>query len=261
MGKSSQTQKTNSTTAPWQPTQAPLQGIIDQISGANLGQNQFASQFTDLAGDLFSGGTDRTGYVSGALENLAPIAGGQNLSPLQNPEFQNYLSTITSDAKNAVNSQFASAGRDMSPEHAQALGRGIAAGTAPAFASAYDSAANRQLGAIGQTMQGAGILSGLDTQSLANRQAGVGVANAAHALPLQNAQLQSQLLVPIAGLGSQGNSTTTQTQQANPYQVATGGILGGLGLMSGMGGAGFGGYNPFGISSVWTQPNPWMGRY
>lgn len=227
MGKSSQTQKTQSSTGPWDVTQPALKDLVSGIEGTNPGANQYAGRIGMLADDLFTGGPDRYAELQ---KSLQPIASGQSLDVMSNPVFQNYLNTVTQDAKKSVNDQFASMGRTTSPAHAEALGRGISAGTAPAFFGAYENERNRQLGAISDLFTGGQTA---DTTALQRRTAGIDVGNVAHALPFQNAELKSKLLLPIAALGSEGRSTTTQENKANPWQLATGAALGGLGLLGG----------------------------
>jgi hypothetical protein len=272
MGKSSTTQKSQSSTGPWAPAQDPLKGIIADIDGTSLGANPYQPGMESLAQDLLSGGPDRGTMVSDAYSNfqtnIQPHTSAQSMDVLSNPIFQQYLQTITNDTKNAINSQFSAAGRDPSgagAEYGQALGRGIAAGTAPAFVSAYDSAANRNLAANQSALSGAtsaaGLLGNLDAAQFERRGSGVNLGNQIYQMPLQESAIKAGLLTPLAGLGQEGTSTTTQTQKANPVQVATGAALGGMGLLGGFG------YNPFqSMGNVWnnyqayTQPNPWMGR-
>lgn len=226
-GESKTEQKTKSSTGPWGPVQDPLKGIVNNVSNANLGENKYAGRIGMLADDLFTGGPDRYADYSKALQ---PIASGQSLDVMSNPVFRNYLDTVSGDARKSVNDQFASMGRTTSPAHAEALARGISQGTAPAFFGAYENERNRQLGAIGDLFTGG---QSADSTAMQRRMAGIDVGNAAHALPLQNEELKAKLLLPIAGLGSEGRSSTTQTEKANPWQVATGAALGGLGLLGG----------------------------
>lgn len=249
MGSSSNKQTQQSSTGPWAPTQDALKELIGQIDGTSLGPNQYGHQIEGLASNLLSGGPDRTGLLTDALSDfrldIQPHTSAQSMDILSNPIFQQYLQGATNDAVNSVKSQFASAGQDVtSGQGLKAIGEGIGRGTAPAFVGAYDSAANRNLSAINAALNGttstAGLLGNLDNMALSRGVQGVDVAGAARALPFQDAQIKSSMLLPIAGLGSEGFSTTTQKQSANPVQVATGGLLGGLGLMSG-----YGGYNPW----------------
>jgi hypothetical protein len=147
---------------------------------------------------------------------------------------QSYLDTIRNDVTNSVNGMFAGAGRDLSGLNQQALARGIAQGEAPVLLDAYNQALANQRSAIDALYGGAntttGLLSSLDQARLANRQAGLGVAQAGQqfanapyeaqlaaeaarrGIPLSTLQTLVQLGVPIAGLGSSYSGTTAGTQ-------------------------------------------------
>lgn len=211
-GKSSQTQSSNSTTAPWEPAQPALKGILDQLnpliqnaglSGtaqgalneltANAQQgNPFAGQINDFATNLLSGGgaNAQAGNVQTGLDayrdQLTPYASGSMIG--NNPALQAQLDTIMSDVGNSINSQFAAAGRDMSGANQQAYGRGVAQGIAPILANQYNQDVSNQINAAGQLYGAgnttAGILSGMNQQGLTNQLQGVTTAN--DALAAQN---------------------------------------------------------------------------
>lgn len=211
-GKSSQTQSSNSTTAPWEPAQPALKGILDQLnpliqnaglSGtaqgafneltANAQQgNPFAGQINDFATNLLSGGgaNAQAGNVQTGLDayrdQLTPYASGSMIG--NNPALQAQLDTIMSDVGNSINSQFAAAGRDMSGANQQAYGRGVAQGVAPILANQYNQDVSNQINAAGQLYGAgnttAGILSGMNQQGLTNQLQGV--TTASDALAAQN---------------------------------------------------------------------------
>lgn len=262
--------ETKSKTKPWKPTIPALENIIGQISGqlgntkpteyetaaldqirANAQQgNPFTAQITSLANDLFTGGPDRSGIVNDAYANYQkqsqPYLDPNFLNPYTNPAFQGYMDTVTNDVTDRVNSMFAGAGRDLSGMNMQTLARGIAEGTAPIFANQYNQNVANQRGAMDNLFsaggQTAGLLSGMDQQSLSNRAQGVGAAAEAlgsqnyganqmlqaeaarRGLPLNNIGNVSSLLLPIAGLGQQsaGTATSTGTQTMSPVQQALG---------------------------------------
>ncbi len=238
-------------------------GALDALSANAQAGNPFAGQINSLAGNLLGGGgPDRTGMVTDALSqyqsSLAPVAGGASLDPSSNPQLQSYLSTIQDDVSKRVNGMFAGAGRDLSGANLGALGRGIAAGTAPVLYGAYNDALGRQDSArdkmFGAATAGAGLLSGLDQTKLGNQQAGVGVSNAAmnandsslmqtlaieaqrRGIPLQNI---TSLLGPLGQIGqafgtTTGNSNTQgQQQMSGAQQFAM--IAQGLGSLFGGG--------------------------
>ncbi len=281
--KKTETTTQSSQTQPWQQAQPLLQGILDQsntmlgTTGPNstqqsaidqLTQNaqsspDFTPQATALTGDLFNGGTDRTGMVNSTYSDLqrrlSSAADGANIGPNGNPALKGYLDTIANDVGNSVNSQFAAAGRDLSGLNVQALGRGIAQGQAPILAQQYNTDVANQMGAA-NTLYGAGIntaqqLSGLDQQRFANRSAGFGIAQQFPALQNQNANqlLQAgsigtgiqqqnlgflgQLGTSIGSLGQQSNGTgTNTTTQSQPLgSTILGGLLGGVGTLGRIG--------------------------
>jgi hypothetical protein len=128
-----------------------------------------------------------------------------------------------------VNGMFAGAGRDLSGLNQQALARGLSQGEGQLIANQYNQNAANQLGAMGSLYGAgnttAGLLSNLNQQDLANRQAGLGVAGTGQSfanmpyeqqlaaaarsrgIPLQTLQTLVQLGVPIAGLGSSFSNT------------------------------------------------------
>ena len=259
-GSTAKTTTQSSQTQPWAPAQPVLGGILGKLGGAldttaltgnessalsgleanARAGNPWAPQIGGLATDLLAGGgPNRTGMVSGAYDAyktaLTPFASGQYVDPASNPALQKYLSVIQNDVGNSVNGMFAGAGRDLSGMNQQALARGISQGEAPVLLDAYNqgiagqrSAIDSLYGAGGQT---AGLLSNLDQTALANRQAGVGVSDAAlgaqnygsnqllaleamrRGIPLDALQRIAAMGVPIAGLGQ--SATGTSTEQTN----------------------------------------------
>jgi hypothetical protein len=267
-GTSSKETTQKSQTEPWAEAKPVLTGILGQI-GNQLGHvgltdtenaafntlqqsaqagNPYAPNIARLTTDLFAGGPDRSGAVSGAYDDyrysLTPFARGDYVNPNANPALQPYLDTIQNDVSNSVNSMFAGAGRDLSPAHVQALSRGLTQGTAPVMLDAYNQALAGQRSAIDQLYgaggQTAGLLSGLDRTALGNRQAGIAAANAA--LQAQNYGPNAELLTeaqkrsittsllaqlagiatPIAALGNQSSGQSTVTSNASPMELALG---------------------------------------
>src|SRR6185312_6659847 len=115
---SNQTMQQSSETSPYAPTQGLLgniigglnsqfgnaaptsaeQGAIGTIQNNAASTPNYGTQATDLTNSLFNGGTDRTGVVNGAYQNLqnqlSPYANGQNLDPMSSPGMQSVLDTI-----------------------------------------------------------------------------------------------------------------------------------------------------------------------
>ena len=268
-GKSTTEQKSTqqSTTAPWSAAQPTLQGILGQLNTglsssaaitgaenealgrltANAGNaGQYGQQINSLVNDLFGGGgaNNQAGNVNAGFEDykrrLGLTADGGQIG--QNSGLLPYLDTIRTDVSSQVNGAFAGAGRGGSPGHVQALARGIAQGQAPVIAGQYNTDVANMRGAAdalyGAGNTTAGLLTGMNQQSLANRQAGVGLSNVNNdqfnnaqkqvleaeamrrGIPVQALGLLAQIGIPIAGLGSQstGTGTTKGTNQMSGAQ-------------------------------------------
>lgn len=284
-GQSSQEQTQQSTTAPWQAAQPALQGILGQVgtglgntglTGAETGalntiqgnaQNagQYAPQIGANATELLNGGgaNNQTGAINQNYQNyqkaMNPLASNTNYNPYSTPGFSDAINTMTNDITNNVNGSFAAAGRDFSGANSQALGRGISQGIAPTIASQYNSNVANQQGAAGNLYgagnTNAGLLSGLQQQSLANKQLGTTASgqaldaqnNGANAtlqaeaqrrgIPVQALGLLAQIGIPIAGLGGQSSGTSNTTNQMSGAQQF-GMITQGLGNLFGGGNSG-----------------------
>lgn len=218
-------------------------GALNSLQANASAGNPFSGQINSVASNLLGGGPDRTGIVNDAYSQyqsaLAPTARGDFVNPETNPQLQGYLSTIQNDVANRVNSQFASAGRDFSGAHAGALGRGIAAGTAPVLYDAYSQARGQQLGAqdklFGAGGQAAGLLSGLDQTKFGNQLSGIGAAGqaqqAADSPFMQTIAIEAQrrgiptealksLLGPLAGVAAAFGTNTGSGTQSGTQQMS-----------------------------------------
>jgi hypothetical protein len=209
LGGTSKSETTqNSTTAPWQPAQSTLTGILGQINGllpqtgitgaqtnalntieqngANVGQ--YAPAVQNYTSSLLSGGgaTDQAGNISSAYKTYQdqtnPLASNTDYNPYNTPGFKDAISTLTNDITNNTNGTFAAAGRDFSGANSMALGRGLTQGIAPVIAQQYNQNVQNQQGAAGNLYNAGnttgGLLSGLNQQSLANKGAGVSAIGA-----------------------------------------------------------------------------------
>jgi hypothetical protein len=261
-GESKQTQTQSSTTSPWSAAAPDLQGILGQIgtglqntgvtgaesgafgslvNNANAFGSTYAPKLAANAAELLGGGgaTNQAGAVNQNYQRYVdqtnPLASNLNYDPNQNPGTAGLLDQIRNDVSTSVNGQFAGAGRDLSGANQQAYGRGIAQGEAPVLFNQYNANRTAQQGAAGNLYQAgntnAGLLSGMQQQSLQNKQFGTQAAtdawNAQNAgadatlkaeaarrgIPVQALGLLAQIGIPIAGLGSEstGNSTGTST--------------------------------------------------
>src|SRR6516164_2845769 len=260
---------TSGATNPWAPAQPFLSGILAQLqgqlasasltpqesaalSGLSGGSNyigQFLPQATDLANTLFAGGDAQAQapMVSGAYQQyraeLNPYLQTSFLDPRSTPGLSDALAAANADITNQVNGMFAGAGRDLSGLNTQALARGLSQGEGQLIANQYNANAANQLGAMGSLYGAgnttAGLLSSLNQQALANRQAGLGVASTgqsfanmpyeqqlaaaaqARGIPLQTLQTLAQLGVPIAGLGSSFANTGATSGTTSGTQTGT----------------------------------------
>ncbi|WP_315831125.1 tail fiber domain-containing protein [Bradyrhizobium prioriisuperbiae] len=278
-GTSTQESKQTSQTSPWAAAAPALNsavsGLNAQLPNAGLtptetsaldawkanaqAGNPFAGSISDLAKGLLSGGGARANDVNisanlaGYQGLLSPYANGSMIG--NNKALQDQLSAITSDVTNQVNSQFAAAGRDGSAANLQALGRGIAQGTAPVIASQYNQDVANQLNAA-NSLYGAGntsygLLNQNNQQANANAQAGVGVGNAAldasnwgasqllgeeaqrRGIPLNAYQTLLGSILPLAQAFGTNNSTSNQTSTMSGAQQF-GTIASGLGSLAGI---------------------------
>jgi hypothetical protein len=159
-----------------------------------------------------------------------------------------------------VNAMFAKAGRDLSGANVGEVARRVTEGVAPVYSDIYNRERANQLGAINALNAGgnaaAGLLSNLDQLALQNRQAGVGVGNAAvtaqnygpsrlleieakrRGIPLSELAGLAGILTPIAGLGgsTSGTAATNTTTPFNPLSLLSGRGGGlGAGLSDGLG--------------------------
>lgn len=296
-GSASSTQKINQTskTTPYGPTTEPINSLVGNLgninpslTGAETGAldslqtnanagNPYAGQIGGVANSLLSGGTDRSGVVNDAYSSyqnyLNPIA-NSSPDPTQNPELMRYLGVAGDDAAGRINGMFAGAGRDFSGAHAQALGRGVTAATAPILYDAYNQGANRRDNAA-SNLYGAGgttasLLSGLDQTKLGNQQAGIDASSSAmqandspfmqtiaieaqrRGIPMETMKgLLGQLgqIGQAFGTNNTNGTTTTETQTPLLQQIA-GGLIGGTGLLGQLGGFGKSGWLYGGPSAV-----------
>jgi hypothetical protein len=258
-GQSTSTTTQQSQTAPWQAAQPMLQGILSQLAtglnntgltGAETGAldtlqknaaqgNPYAGQIGGYAQSMLNGG-GATAQASNVQNNLStlqsyltPYANGSMVG--KNPALAAQLAQIQSDVGNAVNGQFAAAGRDFSGANQMAYGRGVAAAEAPVIAGQYNQDVANQLAAA-NSLYGAGnatanTLAGLQQQYFTNQGQGVTAAQSAldaqnyganatlaaeaqrRGIPVQALSLLAQIGVPIAGLGQQSSGTTTGVQE------------------------------------------------
>lgn len=271
----SQTQQQNDQSGPWAKTEPLLNNIIQSLGGMSTqpspGQSEAAANlqtaansipsFGDpaaaLTGDLFSSAPKYGGMLSGGLDTykagLSPYLSSSYLDPMSTPGLSDALGTMKSDITNQINSQFAAAGRDLSPGNTTALARGLSQGLAPVIANQFNQNVATQRGAqdagFGATGNTGLMLAGFDQTALGNRLRGIdaanalpgvytapgsaqfGAANTAFGLPFSNLGMLEGLTLPVAGLGSTGSKTGTASNTGSSTTAGnTSGSYSGFGI-------------------------------
>lgn len=260
IGQSDQKTKSNQSQQPWAPTIPYLTDLLGTIGTAssepstptagetsaynnltNLysGGSPYTGQIGDLASQTLEGLPSQSGIVNAAYDQtknaLNPYVSGQYLDVNSNPYLQKLVNQAGIDATQAINSQFAGAGRDMSGINQQAVGRGVTQAELPILFNQFNQQQQNQLAATGQLSNAANAAAttsqGLDQQALAARAAGVPLAQSAlsssewgpqnqlnleqlfQSIPFQNLASYESLLLPISQLGQQqkGTSSTSGT--------------------------------------------------
>jgi Chaperone of endosialidase len=277
-GSSKQTTTSTSQATPYAPAQGSIDSILGQLgnqasnsgltstqsgaintleSNASAG-NPYAGLIGNAATGLLNGGGARSNdaAISGNLSNyqglLAPYASGSMIGG--NKALQDQLDTVTNDVSNQVNSQFAAAGRDGSPANLQALGRGIAQGTAPVIAAQYNQDVANQLNAA-NSLYGAGnttygLLNQNQQTANANQQAGAQLGSAAldannwganqllsaeaqkFNIPTSNLTTLLGAISPVAQAFGTNNGTQVSQTQDDPLKTALSALIGGGTLLS-----------------------------
>jgi hypothetical protein len=235
------------------------------VQNANNSTTQFAPAIANYATNLLNGGnaTAQSGNINDAyqayLRATQPLASNTNYDPMQTPGIGDQIQALKDNITQGVNGSFAAAGRDFSGYNQKALASGLASGLAPVLTAQFNENRNAQQGAAksiydaGNTT--AGLQAGLTQQDLVNRGQGVTAAGAAtdaantganaalaaeaqrRGIPVQALGLLAQIGIPIAGLGSQNNGSSTTTNQMSGVQQFMG-ITSGLASLFGGGGAG-----------------------
>jgi hypothetical protein len=211
-GTSTSSQTQSSSTTPWSTATPALNGIlgginaltpsaglnateqgaINQLVSNAQGGNPYAGAIGAGASSLLNGGgaTANNGAIGQNLATyrglLAPYASGAMVG--NNAALQSQLDTAASDATNQINSEFAAAGRDLSPGNSQALARGITQAQAPIIAGQYNQDVANQLAAANDLYGAGNTTYGLmnDSQAAANANIQNGAGLASTALAAQN---------------------------------------------------------------------------
>lgn len=292
LGTSKSSSTTDQTQNPWAPAQPALNSILGGVAGmanntgltgaesgalgglqnlANQG-NPYAAGIGGYATSMLGGGGANNGapMVNDAYaqyqKQMNPTANGQYTDPNTNPFFAQTTQTIGNDVQSRLQGLYAGSGRDPAGagNFGGWLGRGIAEGTAPAYANQYNQERTNQLNAQNSLYNAgnntAGILGNFQNQFNANQGAGVGAASSAlsannapyqqtlaieaqrRGIPISLMQQLAGIATPIAGLGGTTHSNTNGTQTASPMQSMVGltQMLANLGVAGGGSGGGAG---------------------
>lgn len=233
-----------------------MESAFGQLESSAQQGNPFAGQIGGVVGNLLNGGgaTAQAPAIQSAFDTFKaqtnPLASNTNYDPMQTPGLADSLKTMMGDIGTSINGQFAAAGRDLSGMNTQTLARGLTQGLAPILTQQYNQNVQNQQGAASNLYNAGnttgGLLAGLNQQGIANQVQGVTSANDAltaqnygpatllqleqlkQGIPMQNLGLLTQIGVPIAGLGSQSQGTSTTKQ---PWSQTFGQIAGGLGSL------------------------------
>ncbi|TGN75970.1 tail fiber domain-containing protein [Bradyrhizobium yuanmingense] len=236
------------------------------VQNASNSATKYAPAVDNYATALLNGGnaTAQSGNVNDAyqayLRATQPLASNTNYDPMQTPGIGDQLTALKDNITQSVNGTFAGAGRDFSGYNQKALASGLAAGLAPVLTAQYNANVANQQGAAKDLYNAsnttAGIQTSLTQQDLANRGQGVTAAGQAvdtanaganatlaaeaqrRGIPVQALGLLAQIGIPIAGLGSESNGTSTTTNQMSGVQQFMGITSGLANLFGGGGGSG-----------------------
>lgn len=236
-------------------------GAINQLTANAQAGNPYATSIGNTATSLLNGGgaTDQAAATNKNYQDYYnatnPLASNTNYDPMSTPGLGTQLQALTDSITGSVNGQFAAAGRDMSGMNSKALGTGLANGLAPVLTAQYNQNVQNQQAAA-NNLYNAGnttttALTNMNTQANANKVQGVQTASDAlnaenwgpqqtiaaqellKSIPTSNLGLLAQIGIPLAGLGTTSNGTSTTT--SNPSLLSEIGQLGGL-FSSGAGG-------------------------
>lgn len=206
---------------------AGLEGAAPNLTGAR-----------DALGNVVPGSTAGFGVGLGQLSN---VAGGAMLGA--NPHLDQVIDQSREGVTNAVNGQFAGAGRYGSAAHTGALTKGLGQmemnarmGNYTTERAAQDNAAR---GLYGGGFQGAAMGGALDQAQLTPYQvmlqAGAlrdAQSEAERTAPLRATEWLNAQSLPIAGAGGSATGTQTTVQPTNPLGQILGGAQMGLGLLA-----------------------------
>lgn len=230
-------------------------GLNSLWSGASAIPTNMGSQATGVVNNLLNTNTTQpqnilTGGYGTTQNTLSPYLSAGYTNPMNTPGFSTALNTLNTCITNQINSEFAAAGREGSPDNTQALARGLSQGEGGLISSEFNTLSGNQLSAANLNQNAAtntsSLLAQLQQQPYANQLSAVsamagipglytgagtsqlGAANAAYSQPYSNTQQPLTQLAAMAGLGgtSSGYGTSTTSQPMNPYTTALGATMG-----------------------------------
>ncbi len=261
MGSSNKTstQTTSQTRNPWSPTQAPLEGIVNQAAALGSNPANFTPTFSNWTQQGIQGIANAANDPSRAFQTLDTVVPGStagfttglgNLTNVANGTYLNnnpYLDAVigntTTGVADKVNSQFSAAGRYGSGAHTATLAKEIGNLDASMRLSNYNTERGNQNAAsstlYGGGFTGAGMAGAYDAAALQpamlSLQAGQlqdQIDNAQRTAPMNAVQWQAGITNPIASLGGTSEGTSTSTQPVDKFGQILGGVGMGLGLLT-----------------------------
>lgn len=215
------------------PGQTSAYTELTNLYGAG---SPFTGQISELASDTLEGVPSQSGMVQDAYGRvnaaLNPYVSGDYLNIESNPYMSGILDTVGNQISERINAQFAGAGRDLSGMNQSAIAKGLAEGQLPILFNQFNQQQANQLGAAnslaGISQNAAQVSQGLDQAALAGRAGGVPLAEASlmssawgpenlfnleqifKDLPAQDLATIGSLLLPVAQVGQQQQSTGTE---------------------------------------------------
>lgn len=247
---------------------AEQQSASDALTAAAGGIPNLGGDALGAVNKLFGSSTSGSvGMLGDALakykQNIGATASGAELDPYMTPGFADAISKATGDITDRVKSTYAASGRDPSGagSFAGSLGGALTESIAPTIAAQFNRNKENQMGAarslwdagsgaatttaaldqipLENAVKGIGMIPGVTSSFLTPAQARMGAADTAQNLPLANLL---KLIAPGAALAGLGNTSsgTAEGKTVQPQSTMAnilGGITGGMGLMSALGGS------------------------
>lgn len=300
MSGSKSTKTESQTRDPWAPAQPVLQDVLANAQKYGNDSGMFTPTFSgNTTGGVAALGNlrpdNQAGILPGLINRTNQGYGVGNDALMQtasggmlggNPYLDAVLQNSTSRAADAVNAQFAGAGRYGSGAHTGILSDRLGAIETNARMQDYNTERQNQLNAAGILNNDAARAAGFATQADAANMQGIQNQIQAGALqdqmdtavrtaPLNATQWMAGLSQPIASLGGTQTGTSTTSTPANVGGMIGGAAMAGLGFATGnpmmmmngvssglgaaSGGAGASSGSMFGSGSSFGSGQPFFG--